>query len=113
MDFPTQTITLFHKNGSEYIKYVVKASFRQTATRNYAILGASDSDTVSIRIFDYNSVEVSKGDIIVNKKVDDVQDSSLITYLSKTYGNDNVYQVSSVDKYIFGTSLDHIKIGAK
>lgn len=113
MDFPKQTITIFHKEDGNYTRYVVSASFRQTATRNYAILGASDTDTVLIRIFDYTTVTVSKGDIIVNKEVDDTEEVSLLTYLSKTYGNSNVYQVSSVDKHIYGTDIDHIKIGAK
>lgn len=113
MDFPMQNITIFHKEDGAYIRYVVNASFRQTETRNYAILGASDTDTVLIRVFDYNSVKIAKGDVIVNKEVDDTDEVSLITYLSKTYGNDNVYQVSSVDSHIYGTSLDHIKIGAK
>ena len=121
-DFPLQKITIYHKKTENkvttYERYVVDASYRNTSIQNRNKTGVSNSDNALIRIFDkkgYNNTwYIEKGDVIVNKEVTDtIKGTSPITQLSNKYGRDNIHEVISIDKFIFGEELDHIKIGAK
>lgn len=121
-DFPMQKITIYHKKtenkATTYERYIVNASYRNTSIKNRNTIGTENSDNALIRIFDikgYNNAwYIEKGDIIVNKEVaDEIQGTSPITQLSNLYGRDNVQEVISIDKFLFDTELDHIKIGAK
>jgi len=59
---------------------------------------------------------VQKGDVIVNKEVEDeIEGNTPITQLSNKYGKDNVYKIISIDKFIYDDKdieeLNHIKLG--
>ena len=121
-DFPMKTITIYHKKVENkvttYERYVKEASYRNTSVLNRNKTGVSTTDTALIRIFDvkeYNNTWfIQKGDIIVNKEVEDeIEGTSPITQLSNKYGRENVHEIASIDNFIFGEELDHIKIGAK
>lgn len=121
-DFPTRKITIYHKKVENKVttfeRYVKEASYRNTSVLNRNKTGVSTTDTALIRIFDvkeYNNTWfIQKGDIIVNKEVEDeIEGTSPITQLSNKYGRENVHEVVSIDNFIFGEELDHIKIGAK
>ena len=121
-DFPTRKITIYHKKVENKVttfeRYVKEASYRNTSILNRNKTGVSTTDTAIIRIFDikeYNNTWfIQKGDIIVNKEVEDeIEGASPITQLSNKYGRENVHEIVSVDNLIFGEELDHIKIGAK
>ena len=96
-DFPTQKITIYHKNNkNKWDRYIKEASYRDTSVLNRNKNGSSSTDNVLIRIFDietYNSKWfVGKEDVVVNKEVGDVIDGNTpITQLSKKYGKDNVH----------------------
>ena len=74
-DFPMQEITIYHKNEKIWDRYCVKGSYRNTSILNRNKSGSNSTDNALIRIFDvsgYNETWfISKGDIIVNKSVDD------------------------------------------
>lgn len=120
-DFPTQKITIYHKNNeNKWDIYVIEASYRDTSIINHNRNGSNSSDNVLIRIFDvkeYNSKWfVGKDDIIVNQEVTDViEGNTPLTQLSKKYGKDNVHKVTSIDKFLFNDEdlkeLNHIKLG--
>ena len=121
-DFPMRKITIYHKKVENkvttYERYVLDASYRNTSIQNRNKTGVSTTDTALIRIFDikgYNNTwYIEKDDVIVNKEVTDIiEGTTPITQLSKKYGRDNIHEVVSIDKFIFGEDLDHIKIGAK
>ena len=121
-DFLMQKITIYHKKVENkvttYERYVVDASYRNTSIQNRNNIGISNTDKALIRIFDvkgYNNIwYIEKDDVIVNKEVEDViEGTTPITQLSSKYGRDNIHEVVSIDKFIFGEELDHIKIGAK
>lgn len=121
-EFPKQKITIYHKSESGYDRFGVDASFRHTSILNHNKNGYDSVDNVLIRVFDikgYNSVwHATKGDIIVDKEIaDEINGTTPYTQLSKKYGRDSVYEITSVDKYIFDdqdlVELNHIKIGAK
>ena len=112
-DFPTKKITIYHKNNeNKWDKYVKEASYRNTSILNHNRNGKDSTDNALIRIFDveeYNSKWfVEKDDVIV------IEGNTPITQLSKKYGKDNVYKVTSIDKFIFDDEdlPNHIKIGA-
>lgn len=116
-----QNITIFHKNGKKWDKYLIKnASVRNTSIRNRDNTGVSNVNSATIRIFDVDGYKdtyfVEKGDVIVTLEVNDEVQTAPLTELKAKYGNDNVYQVTSVDKFIFEDSsikdLQHIKLGA-
>lgn len=127
-DFPTQEITIYHKNKeSNYERYIKEASFRNTSMLNKDKYGFNSSDKALIRIFDvkgYNKSihvinttamlncplnsflgetwKISKGDIIVNGIVkDEIQTTAPITELNKKYGQENVFKVNSVNILIY------------
>lgn len=121
-DFPTQDITIYHKTSNGYTRYVVNASFRNTSVLNYDKLGANSNENALIRVFDtdgYNSKwYAQKGDIIVNQEVTDIiTGTTPKTQLINSYGKDNVFEITSIDKFIYSDNdlkeLNHIKIGAK
>ena len=119
MDFPKQEITLYHKDTTNktYVRYTLIASVRDTSIQNRNRTGVSSTDSVLIRIFanDHNptSYNVEKGDLIVNSSVDDTisYDKGLVELRNK-YGESNTYKINTIDKFIFGEELDHIKLGA-
>ena len=142
-DFPTQRITIYHKNEkNQYKRYVKECSFRSTSMLNQKNYGFNSTDKVIIRIFDiagYNKSiifkntsstlnlplnafvgdtwKISKEDVIVNGAVEDeIIDNTPITTLSKKYGKENVFKVTSINLLIFNDEdlkeLNHVKIGA-
>ena len=119
MDFPKQDITLYHKDTTNkvYVRYSLIASVRDTSILNRNRTGESSTDKALIRIFasDYDptTYEVEKGDLIVNSSVSDVisYDKGL-TELRERYGESNTYKINTIDRFIFGEELDHIKLGA-
>ena len=120
-DFPTQKITIYHKNNqNKWERYVIEASYRDTSITNHNRNGSNSTDNVLIRIFDvkeYNSTWfVGKDDIIVNQEVtDSIEGNTPLTQLSKKYGKDNVHKVTSIDKFLFDDEdlkeVNHIKLG--
>ena len=119
-DFPIQKITIYHKNGKQWDRYVKEASYRNTSIVNRNKNGSNSSDNALIRIFDVAEYNVTwfaqKDDVIVNKEVKDViEGNTPITQLSNRYGKDNVHKVTSIDKFIFNdedvNELNHIKLG--
>ena len=119
MDFPKQEITLYHKDttNKSYVRYSLIASVRDTSIQNRNRTGVSSTDRALIRIFTIDhspaSYAVENGDLIVNSKVTDTlsYDKGL-TELRNKYGESNTYKVNTIDKFIFGEELDHIKLGA-
>lgn len=123
MEDVLQSITIYHKNGNKYDRYNIKdiASVRNTSIQNRNNTGISNVDSALIRIFDidgYNKTYfVDKNDVIVAKKVEDNIELAPLTELKNKYGDDMVYQVTSIDVFKFKDEdikeLQHIKIGAK
>jgi hypothetical protein len=115
--FPTQNITIYHKNDDSWDRYVVEASYRNTSYINRNKTGISDADKVLIRVFDVDGYgttwNCSKEDVIVDHEVTDEIEEAPMTELQTKYGRDNVYQVKSIDIFNFDEELDHVKIGAK
>lgn len=119
-DFPTQKITIYHKNGDKWDRYVKEASYRNTSILNRNKNGSNSTDKVLIRIFDIKGYDIEwfaeENDVIVNREVKDRVDSTPLTNLSKKYGKNNVHKVVSVDRFIFKDEdideLEHVKIGA-
>ena len=119
MDFPKQEITLYHKDteNKEYVRYSLIASVRDTSIQNRNRTGVSSTDKALIRIFasDHNpsTYKVEKGDLIVNMNVNDnISYDKGLTELRNSYGESNTYKINTIDKFIFGEELDHIKLGA-
>lgn len=119
-EFPTQKITIYHKNGSKWDRYVKEASYRNTSILNRNKNGLNSNDNTLIRIFDVEGYNVTwfvlKDDVIVNKEVEDeIVENTPMTQLSKKYGKDNVHKITSIDKFIFDDKdiedLKHIKLG--
>ena len=113
-----QDITIFHKNGNTWNKYYKKASVRNTFIKNRDNTGSSNVNSALIRIFDIegynNTYFVENGDVIVDKIVTNEITNAPLTNLRNSYGNNSVYSVDSVEKFIFeDLELSHIKIGAK
>jgi hypothetical protein len=118
--FPMQKITIYHKNGKQWDRYVKEASYRNTSVVNHNRNGSSSTENALIRIFDVEGYNltwfVQKDDIIVNEEVEDIiENNTPITQLSNQYGKDNVHKVTSIDKFIFEDEdieeLNHIKLG--
>lgn len=115
-----QEITIYHK-GTEIEKHNKNASVRNTSYLNRNKTGLDTVDTGIIRIFDVEGYETTwkcnKGDVIVSFKVDDIITEAPLTYLRKKYGKENVFEVSSIDKFIFEEEdlkeLNHIKVGVR
>jgi hypothetical protein len=117
-DFPTQEITIYHKNKEKWERFIVEASYRNTSILNHNRTGSDSIDNVLIRIFNIEEYNLTwfaeKGDIIVNKAVYDEIISTPLTELSKKYGSSNVHKITSTDKSIFDDDdikeLNHIKL---
>ena len=116
-----QNITIYHKNSSKWDRFNLSGvSVRNTSIRNRDTTGVSNVNGATIRIFDVdgykNTYFVEKDDVIVALEVDDDVASAPLTELKAKYGKDNVFQVSSIDKFIFKDQslkdIQHIKIGA-
>lgn len=116
-----QDITIYHKEGTDYIRYNKVASVRNTSYLNRNKTGVQTADNALIRVFDtkeYNNTwKCQKGDIIVSKKVLDNVVKAPLTELREKYGKEYVYEVSSIDIFDFDNDdlleLNHIKIGAR
>lgn len=116
-----QDITIFHKEESKYVRYNKKASVRNTSYLNRNKTGVQTTDNALIRVFDASGYDdtwkCQKGDVIVALNVSGKIQNAPLTEMRKKYGKDNVYEVSSIDKFIFENidtkPLNHIKIGAK
>ena len=121
MDDLLQDITIYHKEGTQYVRYPKIASVRNTSYLNRNKTGVQTADNALIRVFDtkgYNNTwKCQKGDIIVSKKVLDDIVKAPLTELREKYGKDYVYEVSSIDIFDFKDNdlleLNHIKIGAR
>lgn len=140
-DFPTQEITIYHKNKqNKYERYVKEASIRNTSMLNHNRNGFNSNDKAIIRIFDvkgYNKSihiqntssilncplncflgetwKVAQGDIIVNGVIKDEIETTPNTELSKKYGKENVFKVNSINVLIYDDKdieeLNHVKLG--
>lgn len=116
-----EEITIYHQNNDkQWVRYHTNASVRNTSIRNRTATGVSAIDSALIRVFDVdgynNTYFVKKGDIIVKGRVDLYVNNAPVSELRKRYGDENVYQVRSVDEFVFKDGsikeLQHIKIGA-
>lgn len=119
-NFPIQKVTIYHKNGKQWDRYVKEASYRNTSVVNHNKNGSNSTEKALIRIFDVEGYNLTwfalKDDVIVNKAVQDViEGNTPITQLSNKYGKDNVHKITSIDKFIFEDEdieeLNHIKLG--
>lgn len=117
-----QEITIYHKTSDSWARYNIdNVSVRNTSIQNRNNTGVSNVDSALIRIFDVDGYNndwfISKGDVIVNKSVSDAIVSAPMTELRKKYGEENCYQVSSIDVFVFKDEdtkeLQHIKVGAR
>lgn len=121
MDNLLQDITIYHKEGTQYVRYNKIASVRNTSYLNRNKTGLQTTDNALIRVFDskgYNNTwKCQKGDVIVSKLVLDSIIKAPLTELREKYGKDYVYEVSSIDIFDFDNEdlqdLNHIKIGAR
>lgn len=119
-DFPIQNITIYHKNETQWDRYVKSASYRNTTNLNHSKNGSHSSDNALIRVFDlegYNTTWfVQKEDIIVKQEVNDkIEGNTPNTQLSKKYGKEKVHTVTSISEFIFEdpeiSELNHVKLG--
>lgn len=122
MDNILTEITIYHNINGAWVRYNVdKVSFRNTSIRNRNTLGISNVDNALIRIFEIDRYNrdyfISKGDVIVKGNVNDEIVSAPLTEMRKKYGEENCYQVISIDIYKFDDDslkeINHIKVGAK
>lgn len=127
-EFPTQPITIYHKNqDGKYEIFIKEASIRNVSMLKHSKNGFESNNNVILRIFDvkgYNKSifikntsstlncplnsflgetwKISQGDIVVNGKVDDeIKTTTLNTELSKKYGKENVFKVNNINVLIF------------
>ena len=117
-----QDITIYHKNNdNSYSRYNLVASVRNTSYLNRNKTGVSTSDNALIRVFDvdgYNTTwKCEKCDVVLDMKSEYDIIKAPLTELREKYGKSSVYEVSSVEKFIFKDEdvkeLNHIKIGGK
>lgn len=123
MDKLLQEITIYHKEGNNWNRYIVKASVRSTVylNRDDRGTGLQTTDNALIRIFDvegYNiTYKIQKGDIIYSKATNYEIDEAPLTELRNLYGKEKVFEVSSVEEFIFDDEdikeLNHIKVGGR
>ena len=116
-----QKITIYHKTDEGFERYVVDASVRNTSYKNRNTTGVQTTDNALIRIFDvdkYNkSFRIEKGDTIYSGESTYEIIKAPLTELRNLYGKEKVFEVSSVEEFIFDEpkikELNHIKIGAR
>lgn len=121
MDKLLQEITIYHKNGNIWDRYIVKASVRNISYRNRNTTGVQTTDNALIRIFDvegYNhTYKIQKGDIIYSGASETEIVKAPLTELQKVYGKEKVFEVSSVEEFIFDDEdikeINHIKVGGR
>lgn len=122
MDGLLENITIYHKTSSDtWERYNVVASVRNTSYLNRNKTGSQITDNALIRVFDavgYNNTwKCKKGDIIAKNSISDVVLKAPLTELRNKYGKENIFEVSSVEEFIFEEpelkELNHIKIGAR
>ena len=58
-EFPTQKITIYHKNETGWDRYVKDASYRNTSILNRNKNGLNSNDNTLIRIFDVEGYNVT------------------------------------------------------
>ena len=104
-------------------KYIVKASVRSTVylNRDDRRTGIQTTDNALIRIFDvegYNlTYKIQKGDVIYSGVSNYEIDKAPLTELRNLYGKEKVFEVSSIEEFIFDDEdikeINHIKIGGR
>lgn len=121
MDKLLQEITIYHKENENWIRYNEIASVRNTNYLNRNRTGVNQTDKVLIRNFNVNefgsSWKCQIGDIIYSGNTDYNVIKTPLTELRNLYGKENVFEVSSVEKFVFEDDnikeLNHIKIGGR
>lgn len=121
MDKLFEELTIYHQNeDKQWVRYHTSGSVRNTSIRNRTTTGVSDVDNALIRLFDVegynNTYFIKKGDVIVKGHINLGVGNAPISQLRAIYGDDKVYQVKSIDEFIFKDQsireLQHIKVGA-
>lgn len=123
MDKLLKDITIYHKENNNWEKYIVKASVRSTIylNRDDRGTGIQTTDNAFIRIFDvkgYNSTyKIQKGDVIYSGVSNYEIDKAPLTELRNLYGKEKVFEVSSIEEFIFDDEdikeINHIKVGGR
>lgn len=123
MDKLLKNITIYHKENNNWEKYIVKASVRSTVylNRDDRGTGIQTTDNALIRIFDvegYNlTYKIQKGDVIYSGVSNYEIDKAPLTELRNLYGKEKVFEVSSIEEFIFDDEdikeINHIKIGGR
>lgn len=116
-----QNVTIYHKENNNWIRYNTKASVRNTSYLNRNTTGTQTSDNALIRFFDiegYNKTyKIQKGDIIYSEATDYEIIKSPLTELKEIYNKEKVFEVSSVEEFIFDDlelkEINHIKVGGR
>ena len=116
-------ITIYHKENNGWERYIVKASVRSTVylNRDDRGTGIQATDNALIRIFDVegynNTYKIKKGDVIYSGVSDYEIDKAPLTELRNLYGKEKVFEVSSIEEFIFDDEdikeLNHIKVGGR
>lgn len=123
MDKLLKDITIYHKENNNWKKYIVKASVRSTvySNRDDRGTGIQTTDNALIRIFDvegYNlTYKIQKGDVIYSGVSNYKIDKAPLTELRNLYGKEKVFEVSSIEEFIFDDEdikeINHIKVGGR
>lgn len=123
MDKLLKDITIYHKENNNWNKYIVKASVRSTVylNRDDRGTGIQTTDNALIRIFDvegYNSTyKIQKGDVIYSGVSNYEIDKAPLTELRNLYGKEKVFEISSIEEFIFDDEdikeINHIKVGGR
>lgn len=123
MDKLLKNITIYHKENNNWEKYIVKASVRSTVylNRDDRGTGIQTADNALIRIFDvkgYNlTYKIQKGDVIYSGVSNYEIDKAPLTELRNLYGKEKVFEVSSIEEFIFDDEdikeINHIKVGGR
>lgn len=121
MDKLLKIITIYHKENNKWIRYNEKASVRNTASFDRNTNGVQSNDNALIRIFNvegYNkSYKIQRGDVVYSGDTKYEIEKAPITELQKLYGKDKVFEVSSIEEFIFDDEdlkeINHIKVGGR
>lgn len=116
-----QNVTIYHKENNNWVRYNKKASVRNTSYLNRNTTGTQTSDNALIRFFDieeYNiTYKIQKGDIIYSGATEYEIIKAPLTELRELYGKEKVFEVSSVEEFIFDDldlkEINHIKVGGR
>lgn len=116
-----QNVTIYHKENNNWVRYNKKASVRNTSYLNRNTTGTQTSDNALIRFFDieeYNiTYKIQKGDIIYSGVTEYEIIKAPLTELRELYGKEKVFEVSSVEEFIFDDldlkEINHIKVGGR